>query len=298
MCCEDSAITTARVRIDTKTVMTRKPATRIFDTLRIQKPLKIGDAITVEYAGTDNHGIVEAFTTYGCLEVCDTEAGLTDKVVLAPLPAVYFWEHLTKLQKRFLETANIYCVSSVESLLYLPSKIPHVSCIPHICEAKTGALPSICRQMLMVASIDDAATLRNMIRLDRLKFDNLPLMKVVLLLVRLCLIQLRRYSNPSVVQDIKVWNDTSRPRYERAAARVSAAEKQVILQWLFVIWKSYPKTKPDVLPAGYANLCAMCGRGYRLLLCSRCRAVRYCSKRCQRSNWRSHKARCSTKVPV
>ena len=43
-------------------------------------------------------------------------------------------------------------------------------------------------------------------------------------------------------------------------------------------------------------VCARCGQtaapGVKLLTCSRCKLVRYCSAECQRKDWKSHKPRC------
>ncbi|CAN0472242.1 unnamed protein product, partial [Ectocarpus sp. 8 AP-2014] len=38
--------------------------------------------------------------------------------------------------------------------------------------------------------------------------------------------------------------------------------------------------------------CAKCGKGGNSLQCSRCRKVAYCSKECQRRDWKSHKPSC------
>lgn len=38
--------------------------------------------------------------------------------------------------------------------------------------------------------------------------------------------------------------------------------------------------------------CARCHREDQLKLCSGCRAVKYCSKECQISDWKAHKAIC------
>ena len=47
------------------------------------------------------------------------------------------------------------------------------------------------------------------------------------------------------------------------------------------------------------QLCAQCGvgavGGERLLLCSRCKDVRYCGKVCQDAHWKKHKKRCQAK---
>ena len=40
------------------------------------------------------------------------------------------------------------------------------------------------------------------------------------------------------------------------------------------------------------DTCARCRRQDQLKLCSRCRAVKYCSKECQISGWKAHKAKC------
>lgn len=40
------------------------------------------------------------------------------------------------------------------------------------------------------------------------------------------------------------------------------------------------------------DTCACCPRQDQLKLCSRCRAVKYCSKECQTSDWKAHKAIC------
>ena len=41
--------------------------------------------------------------------------------------------------------------------------------------------------------------------------------------------------------------------------------------------------------------CAACGREAARLLCTRCRAVRYCDGDCQRRAWKAHKANCPTR---
>ena len=44
------------------------------------------------------------------------------------------------------------------------------------------------------------------------------------------------------------------------------------------------------------EVCDYCGKidVVRLMVCSKCRKVRYCSTLCQKSDWREHKAVCST----
>ncbi len=39
--------------------------------------------------------------------------------------------------------------------------------------------------------------------------------------------------------------------------------------------------------------CAECGKGGKTLQCTRCRKVRYCSRECQKSHWKTHKPACS-----
>ena len=41
-------------------------------------------------------------------------------------------------------------------------------------------------------------------------------------------------------------------------------------------------------------LCARCGKpgATGMLRCSKCKSVRYCSRECQRSDWKQHKLRC------
>ena len=57
-------------------------------------------------------------------------------------------------------------------------------------------------------------------------------------------------------------------------------------------------------PAGhqYVNVCAaLCGadaRGTKLQCCAACRVVNYCSKACQKADWRRHKAECKPRTEV
>ncbi|CAM9358762.1 unnamed protein product [Scytosiphon promiscuus] len=44
---------------------------------------------------------------------------------------------------------------------------------------------------------------------------------------------------------------------------------------------------------GHAQKCAMCGKGGRSMKCSGCHAVSYCSKECQRKDWKRHKPACA-----
>ena len=46
------------------------------------------------------------------------------------------------------------------------------------------------------------------------------------------------------------------------------------------------------LQALQMDTCARCRRQDQLKLCSRCRTVKYCSKECQISGWKAHKAKC------
>jgi len=222
MCCADEKRTSGLVAMDSKTFVGKKTRKENFDTLRIQKPVKIGEIITVHYG--DIGGLLDAMVTHGCVEVCPTKPGLTDIVQNAPLDVNDFWSHLTPLQKRFLVLHADVNRIIVESFLCLPCKIPHISDIPWMI-ASRGVLPRLLRQVLIVACIDDKPTLQNMIRIGRLKFPEgiMVAETVVALLVRLCVIQLQKYSNPSIEEDIKVWNDKSKPKYVRIAARVSAA---------------------------------------------------------------------------
>ncbi|CAM9617094.1 unnamed protein product, partial [Hapterophycus canaliculatus] len=42
----------------------------------------------------------------------------------------------------------------------------------------------------------------------------------------------------------------------------------------------------------HSSKCAKCGKGGRAMKCARCRGVSYCSKDCQRKDWKSHKHSC------
>lgn len=53
------------------------------------------------------------------------------------------------------------------------------------------------------------------------------------------------------------------------------------------------KTADGVPSAGVAVGCAKCGKRGSSLICSRCRKVRYCSKGCQRLDWKNHKPKCA-----
>jgi hypothetical protein len=47
-------------------------------------------------------------------------------------------------------------------------------------------------------------------------------------------------------------------------------------------------------PAGKKDLCQKCGQPGKpkLLVCSRCRGVKYCSAQCQKADWKMHKSAC------
>ena len=58
-------------------------------------------------------------------------------------------------------------------------------------------------------------------------------------------------------------------------------------------WTASPSEKPT---GKYASkqLCSACGKEFiSTMLCSRCKAVRYCGKDCQKSDWPSHKTTCA-----
>lgn len=42
----------------------------------------------------------------------------------------------------------------------------------------------------------------------------------------------------------------------------------------------------------WQQVCAACGQGGTLLVCTACRAIKYCSPNCQRQDWKSHKTAC------
>lgn len=46
------------------------------------------------------------------------------------------------------------------------------------------------------------------------------------------------------------------------------------------------------------NRCNRCRSAGDLLACSRCREVKYCSKECQRANWKSHKPLCEAFIKM
>ena len=56
--------------------------------------------------------------------------------------------------------------------------------------------------------------------------------------------------------------------------------------------------------SGIKNTCTQCGVGYqsnpskKLLKCSGCNLMRYCSKECQRTNWPLHKQLCKAMFPL
>ena len=57
-------------------------------------------------------------------------------------------------------------------------------------------------------------------------------------------------------------------------------------------------------PAGreYVNVCAnLCGadaRSTKLQCCAACRVVNYCSKECQKTDWKRHKAECKPRTEL
>ncbi|KAJ7701883.1 hypothetical protein B0H17DRAFT_1004789 [Mycena rosella] len=66
---------------------------------------------------------------------------------------------------------------------------------------------------------------------------------------------------------------------------------QIAMSPLFAV--SYLEPVARDLEAGKCCVCR--GRGKpKMMKCSRCQKVRYCSKDCQRKNWESHKAKCKT----
>ncbi|KAI0830981.1 hypothetical protein F5Y06DRAFT_307811 [Hypoxylon sp. FL0890] len=63
-------------------------------------------------------------------------------------------------------------------------------------------------------------------------------------------------------------------------------------------WAPYVDVVHRPLAPGNSNACATCGstkaeNGNELLYCGRCRKVRYCSPKCQRIDWATHKAACN-----
>lgn len=44
--------------------------------------------------------------------------------------------------------------------------------------------------------------------------------------------------------------------------------------------------------APHTSACAKCGKAGNSLRCARCRRVVYCSKKCQREDWKTHKPGC------
>jgi hypothetical protein len=83
--------------------------------------------------------------------------------------------------------------------------------------------------------------------------------------------------------------DTPEQAMERLAARfLKSAQKNSVL--------------PP--PAGheYVNVCAaLCGadaRSTKLQCCAACRVVSYCSKACQKTDWKRHKAECKARSEV
>lgn len=62
------------------------------------------------------------------------------------------------------------------------------------------------------------------------------------------------------------------------------------------LFPPHEKLSTQFLASGTAadgsRRCAKCGKSGKSLQCSRCRKVAYCSKECQRQDWKSHKPSC------
>eukprot|EP00033_Pygsuia_biforma_P002520 GCRY01002791.1.p1 GENE.GCRY01002791.1~~GCRY01002791.1.p1 ORF type:complete len:120 (-),score=11.00 GCRY01002791.1:69-392(-) len=46
------------------------------------------------------------------------------------------------------------------------------------------------------------------------------------------------------------------------------------------------------------NSCEVCGKTEDLLSCARCRLVQYCSRECQKKDWKQHKPQCMANFTV
>ena len=78
------------------------------------------------------------------------------------------------------------------------------------------------------------------------------------------------------------------------------------LEYLTYVKNGDPSTVDTALPVSAAaaskpsmTRCAYCGKGeadgVKLLLCSRCRNVKYCDRECQKAHWPEHKLTCTSK---
>lgn len=62
---------------------------------------------------------------------------------------------------------------------------------------------------------------------------------------------------------------------------------------LYVPLEKHPMLLEKKVPkATNTSTCAKCGKAGNSLRCARCRRVVYCSKKCQREDWKAHKPGC------
>jgi hypothetical protein len=57
--------------------------------------------------------------------------------------------------------------------------------------------------------------------------------------------------------------------------------------WYYSVWFQQNKDK-----IGRNRACKVCGKTTKVQRCAQCLKVGYCSKECQKSDWKSHKAFC------
>ena len=144
-----------------------------------------------------------------------------------------------------------------------------------------------------------------MVQSGRLRVPNLDLAELANALrsfIHATLKSPTTFNGLTTPQLIQRYEDLSLNWAERNAARIRAAERELLLEWDYAIYLVSPPPNPLMILQGDPQkrmdlklpdqYCEACGRTLFLSLCSKCKKVRYCNRVCQRGNWSKHKKNC------
>jgi len=146
------------------------------------------------------------------------------------------------------------------------------------------------RQFLILAVLADDEELHRNIATDLIR-GRLYAQRVVPLMCQMVdynLEMLAPGTNATSTEDAKQARHPDTPPWKKAALWARIEYRESLMQWRH----AFAKQGTNIHVEDRLEGCAICGRTYPCLKCSRCKEVRYCSRGHQKLDWKNHKIQC------